>query len=109
MLEPRDVITKEITCAQVGHDLLYSGGPGKFFYCLNQFGAGECLALAQLVTQKMTTGLTPTALGNDDLEAILKHASENCPNGSHVLGPGDGVDHHIVQENLAKSPESARV
>ncbi len=109
MREPRDVITKEITRAQIRQDLLDSGRPREIFYGLHQFGSRECLAIAQLITQELATGPAPTALGDRDLEAVLIQAGKDCPNGSHVLGPGDGVDHHIVQENLAKSAASVRV
>ncbi len=67
MRGPRDAITKEVTCAQVGHDLPYSRRPREIFYGLHQFGASECLALAQLVAQELATGLTPTALGDGNL------------------------------------------
>ncbi len=107
--KPRDVITEEITSAQVGQDLLNGGGTGEVLYSLDQSGAGECLALSQLVSQELITGLAPTALGDADLQAVLKQADEDCPDGRHVPGPGDGVDHHIVKEDLAKSPASVRV
>ena len=65
--EPRDVIAKEITGAQVGKNLLDRGWAGEILYGLDQFGAGECLALSQLITQELATGLAPTAFGDTDL------------------------------------------
>jgi hypothetical protein len=107
--EPRDVIAEEVTGAKVGEDLLDRGRAGEFFYGLDQFGTGERLALSQLIAQKLTTGLAPAAFCDADLEPVLEQACENCSDGSHMLSPGDGVDHHIVEEDLAESPASIRV
>jgi hypothetical protein len=65
--EPRDIIAKEITGAQVGKNLLDRGWAGEVLYGLDQFGTGERLALSQLITQKLATGLAPTAFGDADL------------------------------------------